>query len=101
MDKSNAAMAGSNSLDSLQMCMRSVLQEVATSSAVQPNIVDEARRHMEQLFMSLTALSQQSLTANHGSRPSVLQMSQCGQVPIPVFGERCPNGLDAMGTNPV
>ena len=83
------------------MCMRSVLQEMATSSAAQPNMVDEARRHMEQLFMSLTALSQQSQTANHGSRPSVLQMLQCDQVPIPVSGERCPNGLDAMGTDPV
>ena len=101
MDKSNAAMAGGNSLDSLQMCMRSVLREMATSSAVQPNMVDEARRHMEQLFMSLTALSQQSQTANHGSRPSVLQMLQCDQVPILVCGQRCPNGLDAMGTNPV
>ena len=55
MDKSSAAMAGDNSLDLLQMCMRSVLQQVATSSAVQPNMVDEARRHMKQLFMSLTA----------------------------------------------
>ena len=71
MDKSNAAMAGGSSLDSLQLYMGSVLQEMATSSAVQANMVDEARRHMEQLFMSLTALSQQSQTANHGSRPSV------------------------------
>ena len=66
MDKSNAAMAGGTSLDSLQLCMRSVLQEMTTSSAVQPNMVDEARRHMEQVFMSLTALSQQSQTANRG-----------------------------------
>ena len=101
MDKSNAAMTGGNSLDSPQMCMGSVLQEMATSSAVQPNMVDEARRHMEQLFMSLAALSQQSQTANHGSRPSVLQMLQCDQVPILVSGERCPNGQDATGTNPV
>ena len=53
-----------NSLDSLQMCMRSVLQEMVASSTVQPNMVDEARRQMEQLFMSLTALSQQSQAAN-------------------------------------
>ena len=91
MDKSNAAMAGGNSLDSLQMCMRSVLREMATSSAVQPNMVDEARRHMEQLFMSLTALSQQSQTANHGSRFSVLRMLQVGkQIPIVL-------GIDANG----
>ena len=32
-------------------------------SAVQPNMVEEARRHMEQLFMSLTTLSQQSQAA--------------------------------------
>ena len=72
--------------------MRSVLQDMATSSAVQPNIAEEARRHTEQLFMSLTALSQQSQAANLGARQSVLQMLQCSQVPILVAGEECPKG---------
>ena len=63
MDTSNAAMAGGNSLDSPR-----VLQYSPTWSTKPGDTWNS------QLFMSLTALSQQSQTANHGSRPSVLQM---------------------------
>ena len=50
MDKSTADQTGANSLELLQSCMRSVLRDMAASAAVQPNIVEESRGHMEQLF---------------------------------------------------